>query len=76
MTEHRTGILVGSAVELLEGCRDTGGKTSNGKARGRQNNTQQIADIVMFGITVWLTEPVELGTVGRNKSVHVYDIIM
>ncbi|KAK1891561.1 CUGBP Elav-like family member 4 [Dissostichus eleginoides] len=38
---------------------------------GQADSTQQIADIVMFGVTAWLTGPVELAGVGSNKSVHL-----
>ncbi|KAA8596084.1 hypothetical protein FQN60_011375, partial [Etheostoma spectabile] len=41
------------------------------QSRGQADSTQQIADIVMFGVTAWLTGPVELAGVGSNKTVHL-----
>lgn len=42
------------------------------QSRGQADSTQQIATIVMFGVTVWLTGPVELTGVGSNKSVRMW----
>ncbi|KAJ4947629.1 hypothetical protein JOQ06_009663 [Pogonophryne albipinna] len=44
------------------------------QSRGQADSTQQIADIVMFGVTALLTGPVELAVVGSSKSVHVCSV--